>query len=174
MRINTSYRARCVAVAFFLALATTAVAQDSNTGESNVVEDGKTIGIEYTLTLADGTVADSNVGAEALTYTQGEGQILPTLEQALSGHAVGDEIDVKIAAADGYGDHDPQLRRDVPAEQIPEEAREVGQVLVGQGPEGQPIQVTVHEIREDAIVLDFNHPLAGEDLSFSVKVTSVE
>ena len=174
MRINAGSRAQGVAATFLLALASTASARINNTGDSNVVEDGKTIGIEYTLTLADGTVADSNVGGEALTYTQGESQILPTLEQALSGHAVGDEIDVQIAAADGYGDHDPELRREVPAEQIPEEAREVGQVLVGQGPEGQPVQVTVHEVQGDSIVLDFNHPLAGQDLSFKVKVMSVE
>ena len=139
-----------------------------------MVEDGKTIGIEYTLTLGDGTVADSNVGGEPLTYEQGAGQILPSLEQALVGRAVGDDLHVEIAAANGYGERDPELTREVSPDQIPEEAREVGQVLVGQGPEGQPIQVRVHEVRESGIVLDFNHPLAGEDLSFDVKITSVD
>lgn len=139
-----------------------------------MIEDGKVIGIEYTLTLEDGTVADSNVGGEELTYTQGAGQILPALEQALAGRAVGDEINVRIAAADGYGTVNPDLRREVSPEQIPEGARQEGQMLVGQGPEGQPIQVRVHEVRTDAIVLDFNHPLAGEDLNFDVTVKSVE
>jgi FKBP-type peptidyl-prolyl cis-trans isomerase 2 len=139
-----------------------------------MIEDGKTIGIEYTLTLDDGTIADSSVDREDLVYTQGEGQILPALEQALDGHAVGDEVNVRIAAADGYGEVDPRLRRAVSPEQIPEEARSVGQALVGQGPEGQPIQVRVHEVHEERIVLDFNHPLAGQDLNFDIKVKSVE
>ena len=139
-----------------------------------MIEDGKVIGIEYTLTLDDGTVADSNVGQDDLTYTQGAGQILPALEQALEGHAVGDQVNVKIAAADGYGTVDPDLRRQVETDQIPEAAREVGQMLVGQGPAGEAIRVRVHEIKDDGIVLDFNHPLAGEDLNFDVRIKSVQ
>jgi FKBP-type peptidyl-prolyl cis-trans isomerase SlyD len=143
-------------------------------GDENMIEDGKTIGIEYTLTLDDGTVADSNVGQDDLTYTQGAGQILPALEQALEGRAVGDRINVKIAAADGYGTVNPDLRRQVETDQIPEAAREAGQMLVGQGPGGEPIRVRVHEVLDDGIVLDFNHPLAGEDLNFDVRIKSVQ
>lgn len=138
-----------------------------------MIEDGKTVGIEYTLTLDDGTVADSNVGQDDLTYTQGAGQILPALEEALAGRDVGDEVSVKIAAADGYGTVNPDLRRQVETEQIPEEARAPGQMLVGQGPGGEAIQVRVHEVKDDGIVLDFNHPLAGEDLNFDVRIKSV-
>ena len=151
-----------------------ASAQDAATGGSTVVEDGKTIGIEYTLTLDDGSVADTSVGREDLTYTQGSGQILPALEQALEGKALGDEVNVKIGAADGYGTVNPELRRAVSPDQIPEEARSPGQMLVGQGPDGQPIQVRVHEVNDDNIVLDFNHPLAGEDLTFDVTIKSIE
>ncbi len=138
-----------------------------------MIEDGKTVGIEYTLTLDDGTVADSNVGQDDLTYTQGAGQILPALEHALAGREVGDEVSVKIAAADGYGTVNPDLRRQVETDQIPEEARAPGQMLVGQGPGGEAIRVRVHEVKDDGIVLDFNHPLAGEDLNFDVRIKSV-
>ncbi|MGD8773242.1 MAG: peptidylprolyl isomerase, partial [Gammaproteobacteria bacterium] len=57
---------------------------------------------------------------------------------------------------------------------VPEDARKVGQVLYGEGPNGQPFQVRVHEVREEIIVLDLNHPLAGEALNFDVTVVSVE
>lgn len=154
--------------------ARTARAQRAANGESTVIEDGKTIGIEYTLTLDDGSVADTSVGREDLTYTQGAGQILPALEHALAGKAIGDEVNVKIAAADGYGTVNPELRRAVSPDQIPEEARSPGQMLVGQGPDGQPIQVRVHEVNDDSIVLDFNHPLAGEDLTFEVTIKSID
>ena len=62
----------------------------------------------------------------------------------------------------------------MPPDQIPEEAREVGQVLYGQGPNGQPFQVRVHEVTEEAIVLDLNHPLAGQALNFDIRIVSVE
>lgn len=130
--------------------------------------------IEYTLKLDDGTVADSNVGQDALVYTQGSGQILPALEQALEGKQADDEVNVSLSAEDGYGTVNPDAFQEVPPEQIPEEAREVGKVLYGQGPQGQPFQVRVHEVREDAIVVDLNHPLAGEQLFFDVKIVSVE
>ena len=152
----------------------TAPARDAANGGETVIEDGKTIGIEYTLTLDNGTVADTSVGREDLTYTQGAGQILPALEQALAGKAIGDEVNVKIAAADGYGTVNPELRRAVSPDQIPEEARSPGQMLVGQGPDGQPVQVRVHEVNDDGIVLDFNHPLAGEDLTFDVTIKSID
>jgi FKBP-type peptidyl-prolyl cis-trans isomerase SlyD len=174
MRVKRNSESLLAAAVLLWAAALPATAQDTAKGDETVVEDGKVIGIEYTLTLEDGTVADTNVGRDDLTYTQGSGQILPALEQALAGHAIGDEVNVKIAANDGYGEVNPELRREVSPDQIPEGAREVGQVLVGQGPEGQPIQVRVHEVKDEAIVLDFNHPLAGEDLNFDVTIKSVE
>ena len=79
-----------------------------------------------------------------------------------------------ISAADGYGEINEELFQEVPPDNIPEEAREVGKILYGQGPGGQPFPVRVHEIREEVIVLDLNHPLAGQALSFDIRVVSVE
>ena len=148
-------------------------AQDVNE-EKIVIEEGRTVSIEYTLKLDDGTVADTNVGGDPLVYTQGNGQILPALEKNLEGMTTEDTRSVHLSAAEGYGEVNEELYREVPPEQIPEEAREIGQVLYGQGPNGQPFQVRVHEVREETIVLDFNHPLAGQALNFDIRIVAVE
>ncbi len=142
--------------------------------EKIVIEEGRTVSIEYTLKLDDGTVADTNVGGDPLVYTQGNGQILPALEKNLEGMTTEDTRSVHLSAAEGYGEVNEELYREVPPEQIPEEAREIGQVLYGQGPNGQPFQVRVHEVREETIVLDFNHPLAGQTLNFDIRIVAVE
>ena len=72
--------------------------------ENFVIEQGRTVSIEYTLKLDDGTVADTNVGGEPLVYTQGSGQILPALEKNLEGMAADDTRSVQLTAADGYGE----------------------------------------------------------------------
>ena len=96
-----------------------------------------------------------------------------TYRVLIADHA-GYDIVGRARLADGYGEVDPGLFREVPQEQVPEEARQVGQVLYAETPNGQPFQVKVHEIREDAIVLDMNHPLAGEALTFDIRIVSVE
>ena len=148
-------------------------AQDADE-EKIVIEEGRTVSIEYTLKLDDGTVADTNVDGDPLVYTQGSGQILPALEKNLEGMTTEDTRSVHLSAAEGYGEVNEELYREVPPEQIPEEARETGQVLYGQGPDGQPFQVRVHEVREQTIVLDFNHPLAGQALNFDIRIVAVE
>jgi FKBP-type peptidyl-prolyl cis-trans isomerase 2 len=136
---------------------------------------GSRVSIEYTLTIDDGTVADTNVGGELLVYVQGEQQILPALEKALAGLAAGDEKKVHLEASQGYGARDPGLTQTVATTAIPEEARVVGAVLTAQSPDGrQRRQVRVKEIRENEIVVDLNHPLAGEALHFDIKVVSIE
>jgi FKBP-type peptidyl-prolyl cis-trans isomerase 2 len=139
--------------------------------DANVIQDGSVVSIEYKLTLDDGTEVDTNVGKEPLVYTQGEGQIIPGLEKEMVGLALGDTKTVKVSAKDGYGDVNPEALREVEAEQVPEDARKEGAMLMAEG-HGAPIRV--HEVREDKIVLDFNHPLAGQALNFDVKVILVE
>lgn len=163
--------------ACWLAMTSSSVyAQDEQKAveENPVIADGRSVSIEYTLKLEDGTVADTNVDGEPLVYTHGNGQLLPALEKELEGMAAADTRSVQISVADGYGEVDPGLFREVPQEQVPEEARQVGQVLYAESPNGQPFQVKVHEIREEVIVLDLNHPLAGEALTFDIRIVSVE
>lgn len=142
--------------------------------EHLVIHNGNTVSIEYTLTLADGSTVDSNVGEDPLTYTQGDQQILPALEQALLGHKVGDSKQVKLSPEQGYGPVLQEAFQEVEPETVPEDARTVGTMLIATDPEGHQQPIRVHEIHEDKIVLDFNHPLAGQELTFDVKVLAIE
>lgn len=136
-----------------------------------MIQPGKTVGFEFTLKLEDGSVVQSNEGAEPLTYVHGESQILPALEEQLEGLGVDDRKAVKLAAEEAYGEVKDEAFQEVPAEQIPEDARRVGAQLSAEGFNGA---IRVHEVRSDTVVLDFNHPLAGKDLTFDIRVVSVE
>jgi len=158
-----------------LAMATVAVSAGWAAEEETVViETGKSVSIEYTLKLDDGTTVDSNVGGDPLVFTQGSSQILRALEDALLGHAVGDTQEVKLTAEQGYGPINPEAYQEAPLDTVPEDARTVGTVLVATAPDGQQQPIRVHEVGEDTIVLDFNHPLAGKPLNFDVKVLAIE
>lgn len=141
-----------------------------------MVKDGATVSLEYTLTLDDGTVADTSSGRGPLVYLHGTGQILPALEESIAGLGVGEEKSVKLTAEQGYGPVQDELFQTVPADQIPEDAREVGTPLVARDAQGQERPLRVHALRDETeeIVLDLNHPLAGQALSFDVKVVAIE
>jgi FKBP-type peptidyl-prolyl cis-trans isomerase 2 len=139
-----------------------------------VVAEGRTIGIEYTLKLDDGSVADTSEGRDPLVYEQGQGQILPALESALEGLEVGGTKEVVLEAEDAYGPVREELFRTVPTESVPEDARKAGTPLMTEDPEGNRVPLRVHEVKGEEIVLDFNHPLAGETLHFDVEVVSIE
>jgi FKBP-type peptidyl-prolyl cis-trans isomerase 2 len=144
--------------------------------EVKVVKDGSKVGIEYTLKLEDGSIADTSEGRAPLVYQQGAGQILPALEESLAGLAVGDDKQVSLTPEEGYGPVREELYQTVAAEQIPEDARTVGTELVAEDPQGNQRRLRVHEVREEAdeIVLDLNHPLAGKALLFDVKIVSID
>lgn len=139
-----------------------------------MIEKGSSVSIEYTLKLNDGTTVDTNVGEDPLTYTQGNSEILPALELALTEDGVGDTRTVQLTAEEGYGAVNLEAFQEVELEMVPEDARTVGTMLVATDPEGQQQPIKVHEVREATIVLDFNHPLAGEALSFNVKILAIE
>lgn len=142
--------------------------------ETRVIEDGNTVSIEYTLTLADGSTADSNVGGEPLVYVQGEQQILPALEARLLGMKSDETREITLTPEEGYGPVQSEGFQTVPLDIIPDDARHEGARLVGQGPHGEPIHAKVTEIKEDSAVVDLNHPLAGETLHFAIKVIDIE
>jgi len=142
--------------------------------EPMIISEGKTVAITYTLTLDSGETVDSNVGAEPLTYTQGEEQLIFGLEQALVGKKAGDSLKVSVPPEDGYGVVSEDALLEVPLEHLPEEARQLGAMLTAVGPEGQELQGVVTGIGESSATLNFNHPLAGEVLHFEVTILSVE
>jgi len=135
-----------------------------------VTDTGKTVGFEYTLKLEDGTVVESNVGGSAFEFVTGEGQILPKLEEALSELGTDDTCSVTLKPEDAYGPVKDDAFREVPMDQIPEPARRVGTQLKADGYNGV---IRVHEVRNESIVLDFNHPLAGQTLTFDVRVLAI-
>ena len=143
-------------------------------GKSTVVTEGNRVSIEYTLRLADGTVADSNVGGEALTYTQGESEIPPALETQMLGMKVGESKQVSLSAFDGYGEIDEELYQTVPASSVPEDARTVGTEFLAQTPSGEQRPARVHEVNGEEIVMDLNHPLAGKALEFDINILAID
>jgi len=138
------------------------------------IQEGSKVAFDYTLTV-DGEVVDSSDGKTPLQYVQGQGQIIPGLENELVGMQVGEEKEVKVSPQEGYGELDPDAFREMPKTSLPADMKAAeGMMLAMQGPGGQQIPVKVSEVKEDALVLDLNHPLAGKTLKFSVKVVSVE
>jgi FKBP-type peptidyl-prolyl cis-trans isomerase SlyD len=132
----------------------------------------KAVSIHYTLRDDAGEVLDSSDGREPLTYLHGSGNIVPGLEKALDGKQVGDEVKVKVAPADGYGERDDANVRNVPRRRLPEGKIEPGMRLRLQTEHG-PIVVAVTAVQGDYVTIDGNHPLAGMTLNFEVKVVEV-
>ena len=138
------------------------------------IQDGSFVSMEYTLTDDSGTVIDTNVGKEPLTYIQGAGQIVRGLERALQGLKVGDRKKVSVKPEDGYGIPNKKAFQEIARETIPVEAQKAGTMLMTKGPDGRGVPIRVHEVKEKTVVVDLNHPLAGKTLHFDVKITDIK
>jgi FKBP-type peptidyl-prolyl cis-trans isomerase SlyD len=130
------------------------------------------VSLEYHLTDDAGETLDSNKGGEPLSYLHGHDQIVPGLERALDGKAVGHEASVTVSAEDGYGARDEERLVTVGRDRFEFEP-EAGQVLEASLPSGGSVPFVVVEVTKDTVVLDGNHPLAGKTLHFEVKVLGV-
>ena len=139
---------------------------------AETVSKGKVISLEYTLKLDDDQVVDTNVGKEPLTYTHGANQIIPGVETAVEGMTVGQAKQVVVAPTDGYGDRDPKALQEVLKEKVPQDIQ-VGTRLRGKDASGQDVRPVVSEIKDNTVLLDFNHPLAGKTLFFDLKVVNI-
>lgn len=167
-------RALC-ALAFVVSIVpTSSQAESPEGGASMTISEGKTVSLEYTLTLDNKEVLDTNVGGDPLTFTHGSHQIIPGLENALTGMKAGESKKVTVAPKEAYGEVDQRGFQEVPIDQIPPEARKAGMQLQGKDPEGRIVRPMVKEVKEQVVVLDFNHPLAGKTLYFDVKVLDVK
>ena len=131
------------------------------------------VSIEYTLRDDNGNVLDSSEGGEPLAYLHGNGSLIPGLEAQLEGKAANDALKVVVAPADGYGEFDAAQIVSVPKSQFAGVTDlSVGMQFTASGPEGQQV-VTVTKIENDMITVDGNHPLAGQTLTFDVKIINV-
>lgn len=160
---------RNIAKFFLLPGLVTLFALPGFAADSAAVAAGKEVSFSYTLS-ADGEVIESSDAANPVVYLQGAGQVLPGLEAELVGMKAGEKKTVKLAAADAYGDVRADAIQEVPAAQIPEDARVEGAMLQAQGYPG-PIRVT--SVTDETVTLDFNHPLAGKDLTFDIAIIAV-
>lgn len=152
------------------------MASEAGTGESDrmKISKGCVVGLEYKLHLGDGEIVDESEPGEPLSYLHGEGQIVPGLEKELEGLGVGDSRKVVVSPENGYGEHDARGLQEVPRTAFPPDASiEVGETFGAHGPDGQPMPVTVRELKGDKVVIDLNHPLAGKTLHFDVTVREV-
>lgn len=139
-----------------------------------MINHGKKVSLEYTVFLVDGTQIDSNVGEDPLVFVHGSHQVFPALEQALMGLRAGDTKQITLKAEEAYGPVVSEAYREVDLDAVPAPYRYEGAVLGVQDPAGGVYPIRVHQVKDQKIVLDFNHPLAGQALRFDVKVVHVD
>ena len=138
------------------------------------VADDVVVQMDYVLRLDDGEVVDQSAPGEPLQYLHGHNNIVPGLEQALTGLSKGDAKVVTVAAADGYGDYDPEAKQVVSATMFPADMEVTeGMSLSLRNQAGSVFPATVSKIQGEHILLDFNHPLAGKTLTFDVKIAGL-
>ena len=137
------------------------------------VSNGKQVTLEYTLQLDDQSVVDTNVGKEPLKVTQGSHQIIPGVEKQIEGMAAGEKKKFSVAPTEGYGTVDPKAFQEIDKKMVPAEAQKVGMQLEGTTAEGRKVFPRISAVKNDTVVLDFNHPLAGKTLYFDIKVLDV-
>jgi FKBP-type peptidyl-prolyl cis-trans isomerase SlyD len=131
------------------------------------------VAIHYTLTDEDGVEIDSSRGQNPLTYLHGGGNIIPGLERALVGKQAGDKLQVKVAAADAYGEFVEEMVQSVPLSAFGEDAEvTVGMRFRANTGQGE-LSVVVTSVEADVVTVDGNHPLAGKNLHFDVDVIAV-
>lgn len=139
------------------------------------VTKGKRVSIEYTMHLPNKSPFDSNVGKKPLTYTQGSDEVPAALQAKLRGLAVGGTKEVTLKPEQAFGPVDPEAFRTVDRSLIPKKAQKVGASLKASDPKtGEDRILRIHDVRDDKIVLDFNHPLAGKTLVVDVKIVAIK
>ena len=132
------------------------------------------VSMHFTLTLDDGKRVDSSEGSEPLEYLHGHGNVVPGLEEEMTGRSVGDSFTVQVPAEHGYGEKDPEAIQNVPRSSFPDDLElNPGVKLVAEDEHGQAVPMTVVEVVGDEVTVDMNHPLAGKDLTFAIEVVGV-
>lgn len=139
-----------------------------------MIENGKTVKIHYTGTLDDGTQFDSSAGRDPLEFEMGAGMVIPGFENGVADMEVGEKKTIHIPAAEAYGERREDLVMKFGRSQLPDGLDpQVGMGLQMQGPQGQPVPVTVTEVSEEDITIDANHQLAGQNLNFELELVDV-
>jgi FKBP-type peptidyl-prolyl cis-trans isomerase SlyD len=142
-------------------------------GETKKIEDGQVVSMDYSLSV-DGELLEGSQAGQPLEYLHGAGSIIPGLERQLDGLALGESKQVVVSAADGYGQRDAEAVMDVPRGEFPAGIPlQVGTELQVQDKDGGPLYARIAEVGAETVRLDFNHPLAGKELHFEVKIVGL-
>jgi len=144
-------------------------------GGEMVVEKNDTIEVEYTGKLDDGTVFDTSKGREPLKFKVGDGRLIPGFENGVIGMKENEEKTIHIKAKDAYGERNENFIKKFPRTMLPPDFKaEKGMMVTLQSQNGQQIPAKIIDIDKENITLDMNHPLAGENLTFDIKVIKIE
>ena len=140
------------------------------------IQQGNKVKAHYEGTLNDGTIFDSSYKREnPITFQAGVGQMIPGFDNAVMGMEIGEKKTVTITSEEAYGPHNPEGIVAVPNENFPPDfAPQPETIINGQNENGEPIQALVLEVRENDVILDLNHPLAGEDLTFVIEILDIQ
>ena len=139
-----------------------------------MVEKGQKVKIHYTGTLDDGSQFDSSAGRDPLEFEMGAGMVIPGFEKGVKEMEVGEKKTIHIPAAEAYGERRDDMVMQFERSQLPDDIKpEVGMGLQMQGPQGQPIPVTVTAVDEENITIDANHQLAGKNLNFELELVEI-
>ena len=139
------------------------------------VKKGSKVKIHYTGTLDNGQVFDSSEGRDSLEFEAGTGKVIKGFDAAVVGMKKDEEKEVKLKPEDAYGERNDQLKQKIPKDKIniPGEIKP-GMTLAVTAPDGQQFPVQVLAVEDENIVIDLNHPLAGQNLNFKIKVVDIQ
>jgi FKBP-type peptidyl-prolyl cis-trans isomerase 2 len=138
------------------------------------VKSGDKVKVHYHGKLTSGETFDSSAGREPLEFEVGSGMVIKGFDDGVTGMIVGEKKTINIPADEAYGPVNPDMLMDFPKERFPADMQlELGMQLMMSDPSGQQFPVKVNEIKEDVIVLDGNHPLAGEELIFDLELVEI-
>ena len=141
-------------------------------GGNVAVKEGDKVKVDYTGTFENGTVFDTSEGRRPLEFTVGSGQVVKGFDEAVIGMEKWEEKEITLQPSEAYGDPNPLLIKKLPKEQLPKDA-EVGSILTLSLSNSQQIPAKVTEIKDEEVILDLNHPLAGKVLKFKIKVVGI-
>jgi FKBP-type peptidyl-prolyl cis-trans isomerase 2 len=141
--------------------------------KKGIVKKGDKVKVEYKGTLDDGTVFDSSEGKEPIAFEAGSGQVIKGFDNAVIDMKNGEEKKINIKSTEAYGDVNPALVKKVPKAALQGQEPKPGMMLLLQAPDGRKFPARITEVTDKEITIDLNHPLAGKNLNFDIKVVEI-